>query len=209
MPPVIGREGYCVNELKTANHCIKRLIRSVNGLRDGIEAILSDLRKVYRFSDVAKVNAGRISACYEDFEEWLNALVVSRPMPPGIVGLYFGLYDTEDGIMLYVSGSSAWDPKDPDWACRNDWFPDEGSIRLDIYRDISMMFSRLSCTGYYLAVAILVVMIKEYVANSVISLLDDERQSLCIACGFDDGMLHNLGALFDDGMAPPDGQGIW
>lgn len=197
-----------MNELRTANHCIKRLIRNVNGLEDGVQAILSDLRRVYRFSDVAKINAGRIGECYAVFEEWLNTLVVSRPMPPGIVGLYFGLYDTRDGIVLYVSGSSRWHPKDPDWACRNDWFPGDGSISTDIYRDISMMFSQLSYTGYYLAVAILVVMIKEYVSNSVISLLDDERQSLCIACGFDDGMLYNVGELFDDGMAPLDSPGI-
>jgi prepilin-type processing-associated H-X9-DG protein len=119
------------------------------------------------------------------------------------------LYDTSSGIVLHVSGAEAWDRKNPDWACRNDWPPVEADIRPAIYADISLMLSQHNYTGYYLAVALLVVMIKEYAASGVISLLDDERQSLCIACGFDDGELYNIGELFDDGMQPLDGPGIW
>lgn len=198
-----------MNEIRTAGKRIRSLIRGVSGLDDGMAAITEDMRRIYRFSDVGKFNRASISECYRVFEEWLNGLVVSRPMPQGITALYFGLCDTDEGIVLHVSGSCVWDEKDPDWACRSDWLPEEGSIRPAIYRDISMVLSRHSYLGYYLALAVLVVMIKQYVATSMISLLDRERQSLCIACGFDNGELYNVGELFDDGLMPPYESGMW
>lgn len=198
-----------MNDIKKANRCIRSLIRKTHGLRDGVPAILDDLNRVYRFSNVARINEREIAGCYAGFEEWLNSLIISKPMPSGIIALYFGLYDTKDGIALHVSGSGKWDIKKSDWVFHHDWFPEGGSIRLALYRDIAVIHSKHNYTGYYLAVAILAAMITEYAASSVISMLDAERQSLCISCGFDGGELYHVGELFDDGMLPLDGPGIW
>jgi hypothetical protein len=198
-----------VNELKKASKCIRHLIRGAKGLDDGIAAITADMRRVYRFSDVGRFNRDTVALCYAEFEEWMNSLAVSRPMPQGIVALYFGMYDTKDGIVLHVAGSSQWDPKSPYWTGRHDWFPEEGIICPALFKDISMILSRHSYLGYYLAVTLLAAMIKEYVTHGIISLLDDERQSLCIACGFEEGEIFNVGELLEEGFLPLDDHGIW
>lgn len=198
-----------MNDRKKANKRIRRLMKNAKGLEDGIAAIISDVRKVYRFSDVGRFSRESIAQCYAGFEDWMNRLAVSRPMPQGIAALYFGMYDTKDGIVLHVSGSSQWDLKNTGWTGRHDWFPEEGVVKPAVYKDISMLLSRHNDLGYYLAVAILVSMIKEYVSSGIISLLDAERQSLCIACGFVDGEVYNVGELLEEGFLPLEDFGIW
>jgi hypothetical protein len=192
-----------MKDLKAANKCIKRLIKSQAGLEDGIAFIIDDLRRVFHFSDVARFNRTTISNAYKQFEEWLNNLIVSETMPLGIVALYFGLRKNDEDLQLYVSGSRQWDLKNQSWADRKDWFPEGRCAELPIYTDVSKILSSHSFVGYYLAIALLAIMIREYTQSSVISLLDDERQALCIACGFEGGSLHAIGDLYDDGLEPP------
>lgn len=198
-----------MNEQKAADKCIQRLIRSAEGLSDGVTMIAEDLRRVYSFSDVRRFSAATVEACYHEFEAWLSRLLVREPMPSGILGLYFGLFDTAQGTVIYVSGSKQFDPRDPDWACRNNWLPEGGSIVPELYKDISMAFSQFSRVGYYLAVGVLTVMLVEYATNGPVSLLDAERQSLNLACGFDDGVLYNVGEITEDGLLLPENMRVW
>lgn len=198
-----------MNELARTNKIIGRLIKFRSGLQDGFSLILQDLRHYFQFSDVGKFNIARVEETYKVFEDWLNALIVNQPLYDDIAGVYFGLFDTDNGIGLYVIGSKTWNRDNPDWACRHDWFVDDKILWLPIYKDVSMALSKHNFAGYYLAIALLASMIQEYSASSVISLLDNQRRSLHIACGFDDGVLYNVGRLFDDELIPPDTGGMF
>jgi hypothetical protein len=198
-----------MNELASVNRLLSRIVKARPGLEDGFSMILEDLRRSFRFSDVGKFNHAKILECYQTFEDWLNGIIVSQPLYGDITAVYFGMFDTDKGIGLYVIGSKMWKRDNPDWASRHDWFMDDKILWLPVYKDISMALSKHNFAGYYLAVALLTVMIQEYASSSVISLLDVKRRSLHIACGFDDGELYDIGELFEEGIAAPGGRRLF
>lgn len=58
-------------------------------------------------------------------EEWLMTLAQSETVPEEIQGLNFGIYETEDGYCVYLSGAEQYDADDSDWACDMDYEPAE------------------------------------------------------------------------------------
>lgn len=198
-----------MNELARTNRIIARFIRARPGLEEGFSLIQQDMRRYFSFSDVGKFNHEKAWESYRAFEDWLNRAIVSQTLYDDIAAVYFGMFDTDQGIGLYVIGSKAWNRDNPDWASRHDWFIDDNILWLPVYKDISMALSKHSFAAYYLAVALLAAMIQEYASSSVISLLDDKRRLLHVACGFDDGELYDVGALVEEGLMPPAGRGIF
>lgn len=49
----------------------------------------------------------------------------SEAVPEEIQGLNFGIYETENGYCVYLSGAEQYDPEDSDWACDKDYEPKE------------------------------------------------------------------------------------
>lgn len=58
-------------------------------------------------------------------EEWIKTLAETETVPEEIQGLNFGIYETEDGYCVYLSGAEEYDPEDSDWACDMDYEPEE------------------------------------------------------------------------------------
>lgn len=48
---------------------------------------------------------------------WLNLLNSQETIPPEIIALNFGLFETETGYGIYLIGSTEYDEDDSDWAC--------------------------------------------------------------------------------------------
>lgn len=54
--------------------------------------------------------------------ERLNKLNKTNVIPSTINGLYFGMYETEEGSYVYLSGAEDYDENDDDWACQQDFY---------------------------------------------------------------------------------------
>lgn len=49
--------------------------------------------------------------------DWLNLLNSQETIPPEIIALNFGLFETQTGYGIYLIGSTEYDEDDSDWAC--------------------------------------------------------------------------------------------
>lgn len=187
-------------QLNNISKYVKQLIRRRPDVEDGILRIKKTLHQSFRFYDVRLVNReGILNGCRE-FREWLNQLIISQPPPDDIVAVYFGLFSTEEGLQIYAAGSKIWRENDPDWACRSDWRPEGRVLMPELFREIAKVYSEFNFAGYYISLAYTVLMILDFARESMISLLDDKRKSMYVACGFDDGELFNLGVLLERGV---------
>ena len=195
--------GSALNEKKHANRCILKFIESGLGLEDGISRIKTDLHRQFQFSEDGRFSRQSLRESYAAFEAWLNKLIVTEAPPDGVEALYFSLYYQDDVIELAVSGARRWSLEDPAWACDTWYLPHDGQIQLAIFTDIAGAFSEFNHAGLYLAITVLATFLREYTERSVISLLDLNRRTLYLACGFVDGDLYNVGRLSEEGLQAP------
>ena len=61
---------------------------------------------------------------YEDFRIWIERAGKTVP-PKGIVAFNFGIFETPNGHSIYLTGSREYDPGSDDWACNQDYVPEE------------------------------------------------------------------------------------
>ncbi len=54
---------------------------------------------------------------YTSFKQWLDELQKTETPVEDLKAFNFGLYESEQGYIVYLIGSKAFDPDDPDWAC--------------------------------------------------------------------------------------------
>lgn len=66
----------------------------------------------------------------EKIENWIRELDESSDVPSDIVALNFGLYETEEGYCIYLTGSEEYDASDDEWACEVDYEPEGNFIEL-------------------------------------------------------------------------------
>ena len=189
-----------MNDLQRISRFVKSLIRRKPGVEEGVRMIKKNLHKSFRFYDVRLVNLEVVLEGCRDFTDWLSRLAVSQPLPEGVAAVYFGLFRSEEGLQLYATGSKLWSANDPDWACRSDWRPEGGVMTPKVFREITKVYSEFNLAGYYIAVAYTVLMMLEFSRKTMVSLLDDKRRALHVACGFDDGELFNVGVMLERGI---------
>jgi flavodoxin len=71
------------------------------------------------------------------FEEWIDQIIKTEKPNKKIKGYYFGLFETGDKeYMMYLSGSKEFDEKDDDWACNDDFEPNEKYLSLPQYKGL-------------------------------------------------------------------------
>lgn len=110
---------------------------------------------------------------------WLEA--VDNPAPEGITAIYIGIFESEDSTyMLHLAGSRHYDENDEDWACDEDFVPEQQYTEL-YTKDIkdteweSILNAVVSAVSRYLKTK----------ADSSSSLFHGK----IVAVGFDDGNL--------------------
>jgi hypothetical protein len=189
-----------MKQLRIISKHIRHLIKRKPGVEDGIRRIIKTLHGSFRFYDVRLVNRQQILKGCLEFRDWLNQIIISQPPPEDLAAVYFGLFSTEEGLHIYASGSKIWREDDPDWACRSDWRPEGRVLMPELFREITKVYSEYNDAGCYISLAYTVLMILDFARESMVSLLDDKRRSMYIACGFDDGELFNLGVILEGGV---------
>jgi hypothetical protein len=189
-----------MNDIVKASKYIKSIIRKKPGIEEGVRWIKKRLHNPFRFYDARLVNIKAVAGGCAEFMEWLNELVISQPIPDDVVAVYFGLFRSEDGLRLYATGSKLWNERDPDWACRSDWRPEGGVLAPEVFREITKVYSDYNLAGYFITVSYTLLMILEFARKSMLTLVDDKRRAVYIACGFDDGELYNVGVMLEGGI---------
>lgn len=56
-------------------------------------------------------------------QDWLFELCDSEKPDKSVIAYNFGLFETEQGYTIYLTGSKEYDKDDPDWATNNDFEP--------------------------------------------------------------------------------------
>ncbi len=61
--------------------------------------------------------------------EWLTQLAQSESPPDTILAFNIGMFETEQGFSVYITGSHSYDA-DGDWACDEDYSPNQKYLEL-------------------------------------------------------------------------------
>ena len=71
------------------------------------------------------IACGRDIMLEEKIEYWLDQMnAETSRLPADIVAFNFGLFETENGYGIYLTGSKSYDEQDDDWACNIDFEPE-------------------------------------------------------------------------------------
>lgn len=109
---------------------------------------------------------------------WLQ--VNDQPAPEEIVALNIGIFETEAGYSLHLTGSKVYDPNDEDWACNDDYVAVEKYLEMPMSKhtpDDWKNFQEL---------------VKANVEKYVLAKKEDEHSLFyhrIVTIGFDDGNL--------------------
>lgn len=164
--------------------CLTELIKTPRTLQLGIPVIQDHLKSMgASWAALEK----EVSKAYRKFEKWLLKLIQTEPIPEEIVALNFGLFESEHGVQLYVSGSEEWDEEDSDWASNHDYFPDDGYWDNDFYARIGKVVADDEDTCIYLSLAT-----TSLFAMTFIQAHPYAFQEIYVATGFDDGDLYGI-----------------
>lgn len=63
---------------------------------------------------------------------WLDRIDRNEAVPAEITALNVGLFESEDGYRLYMTGAVDYDADDDDWACEQDYEPAEKYIPVSV-----------------------------------------------------------------------------
>ncbi|HZY38646.1 MAG TPA: hypothetical protein VFE53_18430 [Mucilaginibacter sp.] len=55
--------------------------------------------------------------------EWIKKIETENPPPANITAINFGMFTSDKGYMVYVTGSEVYDPDDDDWVGEIDYQP--------------------------------------------------------------------------------------
>jgi hypothetical protein len=159
------------------------------------EASISIADNLSRYSiDKNFIKELDLDKTFSEFSSWLNQIAKTEPIPREIIGLNFGLFESFDGVTLYISGSKEWDEDDSDWASNNDYFPEARYFNSNAFSKVHDLFEdeETIYIGVYLSLAIAISFICEYTANTADNKLIKNRDKIHISTGFDDGDLYNI-----------------
>lgn len=110
----------------------------------------------------------------KEINDWLRRFETEETVPAAIVAFYIGLFETEHGYGLSLSGAEHYDETDDDWACDTDFEPKNRYLQVD------------SEKGWEDFLHAVVTVVSDYLAAA-----DDASgfKGRKVAVGFDDGDL--------------------
>lgn len=190
---IYRKKGLKINQLTLVNRGVNLLIQSqIHSLKDEkINDFLDYFNEHFQLRQF-DINLFNFQQEYVDFSKWLNDLLKSDPLPEQVVAINFGLFQSENGIQMYLSGSFEWDQYDSDWACNLDYDPKGRYVTLNIFKLIDQIMEQQYWGGIYLTLGIVILFVKIYIIENKKILLPNEDMSIHIATGFDDGDLYNI-----------------
>lgn len=130
-----------------------------------------------------------------------------------INGLWFGLAELVHGKSMrntiwtpYICGSARYKPKDVDWPCGPEWFPDDRWAGNEPMNILSKLRATHKQRHWYIETCLIEPLHRLYVGRFVracpIHILLGKAKSRGIGCGTDSGDLFNIGKVDAKGFTP-------
>jgi len=66
----------------------------------------------------------------DNFNTWLDKIIRTEIPDKDIIAYYFGIFESTDGYITYLTGSKEFDETDSDWACNTDFVPKDKYLNL-------------------------------------------------------------------------------
>ncbi len=116
----------------------------------------------------------------ERFSKWINIIESGNLPTEKIKGLNFGLFQSSDSYIMYLTGAEIFDEKDENWACNADYEPE--------YKYLDLNDLKLNDSDWKYVLDYSVEFISNYLKfnDSFLSQIEN------ITTGFDDGNLIRL-----------------
>ena len=113
--------------------------------------------------------------------DWIDKIENYAKPSKKITALNFGLFESDKGFMIYLTGAEAYDASDNDWASQIDYEP------IELYKYLLLKGSGISGSGKWDEVL-------ELVCKNLKELIDEHPdyalfKNKIVATGFDDGDL--------------------
>ncbi|WP_108649879.1 hypothetical protein [Dongshaea marina] len=67
----------------------------------------------------------------QTIHQWLAQ--ITEQADSDIIAFNFGMFQSPQGYQLYLMGSASYDPTDDNWACDEDYTPENGCLSLESF----------------------------------------------------------------------------
>jgi hypothetical protein len=190
------------------------LISALPRLEDGWALLKGQLSTRFSVNDTPLFEYEEYVESYGQFKHWMQSVLEEAPIPKSVDGVLFSVFESEDGLELYLAGTVDADPPDDeeeDWSDAVEMFPDASFAALDIYRDISSLHEECPEAAAYLALALPVIYAAEFVGESPEhaelllrrkGILMRHREELILSTGFDEEKPYPFALLTQSGIRP-------
>jgi hypothetical protein len=95
---------------------------------------------------------------------WTTELLTDEPPGLTIKAFYFGLFETDHGIQLYLSGSER-DESDANWLCNPEYWPDGRYADIEALSTLEMTLKQKKFECWQYAQALTVTVLRDYLEH--------------------------------------------
>jgi len=196
-------------DISQAAQRVKEIVHSSTSTRQGLTALLDYCAKLAPNPVWAKIAKLDIDADQQGLRDWLVPLLTTSPPDQSIVAYYVGLFETalddRETLLLYLSGSTHFDPADAygDWTGDPAYFPEDRYALSAVLDQIYQLLVKADTAGepgiYVLGLGYPCLVMRDLLAQLDPKLTLGARKSRVVAVGFDEGDLIILGQLTREG----------
>lgn len=185
-----------MSDIETVDRLIQDFIEEIPTLNNAVDLIEKYARIIDENADISNLKIS-LPESYHQYEDWLNELFAKEKVPGHIIAFNFGLYESNEGIQLYITGSSEWDMEDDDWACNNNYFPQNRYPDITFYKNLDILWERNFYLGLFLAISSSIFFANTYLISQPAKF----PNRIVLATGFDDGDLYNFCIKKDENIS--------
>ncbi|MFC4323223.1 hypothetical protein [Litchfieldia salsa] len=184
-----------MSDIEKVDELLISLIKEVPTLNNGFNIIEQYAKSIDASADLKDLR-NQLTYGYKQFEDWLSGLFDQEKVPDDILALNFGLFESADGIQLYITGSSEWEIDDEDWASNNDYFPEGRYPKIALYNELYNFWEDNFYLGLFLTISSTIT----FANNYLLSHPSRFSNEIVFATGFDDGDLYNFSKKTDENV---------
>ncbi|WP_060672468.1 hypothetical protein [Rossellomorea vietnamensis] len=182
-----------MSDIEKIDELLISLIKESPTLNNGFNIIEKYAKSIDDSADL-KDFRNQLTDSYKQFEDWLNCLFEQEKVPNNILAFNFGLFESEDGIQLYITGSTEWEIDDEEWASNNDYFLEGRYANITLYNDLYNFWEDDFYLGLFLTISSTITLANNY----LLSHPSRFSKEVVFATGFDDGDLYNFAKKTDE-----------
>lgn len=182
-----------MSDIEKVDELLQSLIKEMPTINNGHNIIEKFAKSIDNTTDLSNFK-NQLTVSYKQFEDWLNELFELEKVQDDILAFNFGLFESEDGIQLYITGSTEWDLDDEDWASNNDYFPEGRYPNITLYNELYNFFGDKIYLGLFLTISSTITFANTY----LLSYSSRFPREVVFATGFDDGDLYNFSKKIDE-----------